>query len=1147
MKKFLFLISCFFSLVWFDSGAQQLPFVYYTPNNEINALPSAMVTNTFQDSEGFIWMGIFSSGLIRFDGSNMVQYDQLDGLRDLGVWQIEEDSNGYLWVGSTGGLVVSEEPIHNYKLGRKIKFTAEFEGITLMGDALNLNQIAVDHKGKVWVGTLGNGLLTYQIDGNSSLEVDSIPTDFFGTGTFGINSLLAAKDGSVLAGIAGGYLVRFFDQKNEVIYTPETPSENEIFLSLYEDKEGQLWAHKQNGEVVLFKNSSDEPISLAKLQPSNISYITAFGENTIWVTSGSSGVVKFNQATGELIGTYKTANGLLSNNVFQVLKDREGNMWISQSGGISKLRFNYNSFENFSDRSISGEKPVLPSGRVNSILVTEKGLSPCRFWVGTEEGVTCVNENGYSQYFTQADGLMGDWVNGLGMDPQGRIWIATTQGLNAIVFDKKDILPEANGIRNISLFGKPAHLFSIPNSPPFIAAENLRMHLSENGDYVESLWFPGLRSIFSVVQNKIHQFDFSSGLPSTLFKSVTNDSDGYMWIGTLENGLYKSTVPITVDLLKSYHSSKEKEPIFKLFWSKENGAPSNNIEKLLFHSGKLWVGTQEGLFALNPNSGKIVHKINAENGLPADNAVSFATSLVTGNIWVGTNKGLAEIDPNTAQVVKKVSRQDGLIDNEVWLFGSVQVGLDGKVFFGTANGLTIYDPTMDRPNTTSPKLQLTLADIIYQSRGRNEVTFEYAALSFANVAGVKYKTRLLGYDEDWSEESTLRRLRYTNLPAFLFPKKYTLEVLAINESGVETETPLQYTISINPIIWLRWWMILNYLGILVVFIYFVDRYQRAKVVKKERDNARIREAELHAMTAEARSQAAEAQASALKADVEKKALELEKIRELEKAYHELKATQNRLIQAEKMASLGRLATGIAHEIKNPLNFINNFSEISAELVQDLEEAIKAGDMDEVDYIMKQLKENTKRIEKHGKRADSIVHSMMQHARGSKSVFEPLDLNSLVEKYTELALNHKKLQTPEYSAKIDFHLNGSLPKINMVEEEIGQVLLNVIGNSLEAVWSKKLNLDNSYTPEISITTRQTGEFAEVIISDNGPGIPDEIREKIFEPFFTTKKGTEGTGLGLSLSYDIVTQGHGGSLRLDKKEEEGAVFIISLPVK
>lgn len=1147
MKRLLFLISCFFSLVWFDSDAQQLPFVYYTPNNEINALPSAMVTNTFQDSEGFIWMGIFSSGLIRFDGSNMVQYDQQDGLRDLGVWQIEEDNNGYLWVGSTGGLVVSQEPIHNYQLGRKIRFTTEIGGVALMGDALNLNQIAVDQKGKVWVGTLGKGLLTYLINEDGAISVDSIATDFFGTESLGINSLMALDDGSVLAGIAGGYLVRFADNGNEVIYTPLKPSEDVTILSLFEDKEGQLWAHRQNGEVVLFKSFSDQPIILAQLQPSNISHITAFGENSIWVTSGSSGVVKFNQATGEQLGTYNTSNGLLSNNVFQVLKDREGNMWIAQSGGISKLRFNYNSFENFSDRSISGEKPVLPSGRVNSILVTEKGLSPCRFWVGTEEGATCINESGYSQYFTQADGLKGDWINGLGMDPQGRIWIATTQGLNAIAFNRKDILPEAQDIRNISLFDKPANLFSIPNSPPFIAAENLRIHLSANGEFIESIWFPGLRSIYGVVQNKIYQFDSSSGLPSTLFKSVTIDSAGYMWVGTLENGLFKSTVPITIDFLKGYHSSRKKEPIFRLFWSKENGSPSNNIEKLMFNSGKLWVGTQEGLFALNPETGEILHKINSENGLPADNAVSFATSLVTGSLWVGTNKGLAEVDPNTAQVIKKISRQDGLIDNEVWLFGSVQVGLDGKVFFGTANGLTIYDPTMDRPNLTPPKLQLTLADIVYQSRGRNEVTFEYAALSFANVAGVKYKTRLIGYDEDWSEESTLRRLRYTNLPAFLFPKNYTLEVVAINESGVESETPLQHTISINPIIWLRWWMILNYLGILVVIIYFVDRYQRAKVVKKERDNARIREAELHALTAEAKSQAAEAQAKALKADVEMKALELEKIRELEKAYHELKATQNRLIQAEKMASLGRLATGIAHEIKNPLNFINNFSEISSELVQELDEAIKTGDTDEVDYIMNQLRDNTKRIEKHGKRADAIVHSMMQHARGSTSVFEPLDLNNLVEKYTELALSHKRIQTPDFSARIDFRFDANLPKISMVGDEIGQVLLNIIGNAFEAMWSKKLRLNDTYVPAIFISTRQTGDLADVIISDNGPGVPDEIREKIFEPFFTTKKGTEGTGLGLSLCYDIVTQGHGGSLRLDHKDEEGAVFIISLPIK
>ncbi|WP_194775322.1 sensor histidine kinase [Pararhodonellum marinum] len=1139
------LLSLLLSFVWITSGAQELPFVYYTPNNELNALPSAMVTNVYQDKEGFIWLSAFSSGLIRFDGSNMEIYGQQDGLVDLGTWQLLEDGAGHLWVSSNSGLVVSEEPIQNYQQGKRIKFTSTYQGIPLVGDALTMNQFTVDSKGRVWVGPDGKGLLIYEIDESDSLSVQSKSSDLYGSGVLQIKSLIPYQEGAVIAGLEGGRIVKFSDHEPIELYSGDKNSGEENFLALFEDQDKQIWAYKQNGEVVLFKNFKESPIFLAQIQPSNIASITSFQDNSIWVSNGASGIIKFNQSTGEKTGAYQRSNGLLSVNVFQVLKDREGNMWVAQSGGISKLRFNYNAFENFSARSISGEKPVLPSERVNSVLITERGLSPCRFWVGTEGGATCVDNSGDSQYITQKEGLLGDWVNGLAMDPRGRIWIATTQGLNAIAFNSKDILETAQNIRNITLFGTQAYLFSIPNSPPFLAAEHLSIKTHATQNKVESVWFPGLKSLYGVVQSKIYHFGPEHGLPSSIYKSVAYDEAGHLWVGTLDKGLYKSIQPISLEYLENITKSPSDITLFKPFWNIDNGAPTNHIEKLLWQEDKLWVGTQEGLFAINNLSAEIIHRINSSNGLPSDNAISFAESILTRNFWVGTNNGLAEVDPREAKVLKTISRQDGLIDNEVWLYGSVQVGLDGEVYFGTANGLSIYIPSLDRPNEVPPTIQLTLVDIVYQSRGRNEVTFEYSALSFANIAGVRYQTRLKGYEENWTSPSTVKRLRYTNLPAFFFPKKYSLEIMAINESGVSSETPLQFDFFIKPVPWLRWYAMLFYVVLIGSIVFAIDKYQRYRLTKKERDAARIREAELHAEAANARSMAAEAEAKALKADVEKKALEIEKIKELEKAYHELKSTQNRLIQSEKMASLGRLATGIAHEIKNPLNFINNFSEVSVELVEELDQALKLGDLGEVEYVMGQLKENTLRIEKHGKRADSIVHSMMQHARGTQSTAELFDINDLVKKYTDLAYNGKKAQNQEFSGNIEYGFDPNIPRIKIVGQEIGQVLMNLIGNSMDATRTKKQLLNESYEPKIKVITGVKDGMVYISVSDNGPGIPEAIREKIFEPFFTTKPTGEGTGLGLSLCYDIITQGHEGKLRLIQKEGEGAEFVIYLP--
>jgi signal transduction histidine kinase len=244
--------------------------------------------------------------------------------------------------------------------------------------------------------------------------------------------------------------------------------------------------------------------------------------------------------------------------------------------------------------------------------------------------------------------------------------------------------------------------------------------------------------------------------------------------------------------------------------------------------------------------------------------------------------------------------------------------------------------------------------------------------------------------------------------------------------------------------------------------------------------------------------------------------------------------------------LGRLATGIAHEIKNPLNFINNFASLSAEIVDELNEAIKTNDLEEIDYLMNNLKTNTIKIEEHGKRADAIVKSMMQHTRIGKSTYEVLDINHVVEKYIDLSYNSKGAHSPGFFATIHKDFQPNLKKVRIVGQEIGQVLINIIGNAFDAVWDNYKKNPYDFEPTITVSTFLIGDKVGIRISDNGPGISEEIQEKIFEPFFTTKPPGEGTGLGLSLSYEIVTHGHNGSLKLERNNGSGASFVILLPV-
>jgi signal transduction histidine kinase len=1128
---------------WLKAGAQELPLTHFTSDSEVNALPSALVPQVYQDRQGFIWFTVFTSGLVRYDGSSMDLYDQSHGLRDLGVWQIVEDGGGRLWVSSGGGLVVSEKPLQEYQFGKKVKFTALYKGSLLSREAISSNQLlTVDTNGRIWAGSSDKGIIRYQIDREGVLRVDTIATNISGSKNLAVTSLKSSAKGVVYAGLEGGLLVEFFKDRPNIFYGKDKEVGNANVTAIYEDSNSGIWAYRQNGEILYFATKTTNPEKILGGLASNVTSLTALKEGTLLAGNGESGISRINMETRAVIKTYSRSNGLLSDNVFNTLEDKEGNVWIAQSGGVSKLRYNFNAFDNFTARSIAGEKPVLPSGKINTVLVSPSGKYPCKFWVGTEAGATCVNEYGTSKFITRADGLLGDWVNGLAMDENGRLWIATNKGLNAIVFEQSLLPAEAYNVREISIFGKEAYLFSIWDSPPFIASENIST--KQDGRTFESVWFAGVNSLYVFANETLFELGPEQGLPSTLYKSIAIDNGGHVWVGTRDRGLYRSNFPLYLNELEKY--SRSRETIFSQVWSLDKGAPTNDIEKLLSHNGVLWAGTQIGLFKIDPASLDILLHVNRNRGLPADNAVSFALSPLSGNLWVGTNKGLAEVDPADGEILKTVTRQDGLVENEVWLFGSVKIDRDGNVYYGTSKGLSIYHPEKDQPNRVPPTLALTSAEISYKSDSRNEVTFEYAALSYANVANVKYRTRLLGYDDVWSSPGTVKRLRYTNLPAYFVPREYTLEVMAENESGITTIAPLRYTFTVEPVGWLQWWAFVMYTLFFGTLIFIVDRIQRRRLIKREREHARLREAELQAETATARSNAAESQAQALRAENEKKAIELEKVRELEKAYNELKTTQKQLIQAEKMASLGRLATGVAHEIKNPLNFINNFAELSADLVEELEEARKKGDEEEIKFLMHDLKQNTRKIEEHGKRADAIVRSMMQHARGGKPIFELFDINELVEKYAELAYQGKRNQYPGFKSKIEKDLDPHLGEIRIVGQEVGQVLLNIIGNSLDAVLEKKKQSQENYEAVVRITTRKSGKFVEIVIEDNGPGIPEDIRERIFEPFFTTKPTGEGTGLGLSLSYNIITQGHNGSLSLVNNETRGATFVISLPI-
>jgi signal transduction histidine kinase len=366
---------------------------------------------------------------------------------------------------------------------------------------------------------------------------------------------------------------------------------------------------------------------------------------------------------------------------------------------------------------------------------------------------------------------------------------------------------------------------------------------------------------------------------------------------------------------------------------------------------------------------------------------------------------------------------------------------------------------------------------------------------------------LENYDMDWRPANNEHTASYYMVP----PGKYVFRVKVANSDGVWAERTLP--IVIHPPWWQTWWAYLIYLLLFLLSLRIFSKWRERKLRLEK--------------------------------------VKLEEI--VEERTKELKASQAQLIQSEKMASLGELTAGIAHEIQNPLNFVNNFSELNKELVLEASEELGKGDFEEAKAILKDIGENSEKINHHGKRADAIVKGMLEHSRANKSEKSLTNLNALAEEFLKLSYHGLRAKDKSFNADFKLNLDPTLPKVNVVASDIGRVILNLVNNAFYVVdeKAKSGNAGPEYKPTVTVSSiysplsgGQGGSIA-ISVQDNGDGIPDSIKEKIFQPFFTTKPTGQGTGLGLSLSYDIV-KAHGGELKVETMEAEWAEFIIILSI-
>jgi len=1051
---------------------------FFTNYNTEQGLPLNFIACGFVDKAGNIWFGTVGGGVSRYDGKSFTNYTTAQGLAGNQVSSIIQDEEGNMWFGTNGGGVSRYD-------GKRFTNYTKAQGLA----DNNVRSTMQDKQGNIWFGTIAGAS---RFDGKSFTNYTTLQ----GLADNTIWSIMQDKAGGIWFTTRLGGVSRYNGKTFTTYSTAQGLANSDVF-SIMQDKAGNIW-FGTDSSVSRYNGKSFTNYTKAQGLADNIvSSIMQDKAGNIWFGTVGGGVSRYD---GKSFTNYTKAQGLADNLVSNIVQDKTGSIWFCTAVGVS--RYDGKSFSNYTTAQ------GLLANWVQSIIQDKGG----NIWFGTDGGASRFDGKSFSNY-TRAQGLVDDDVNSIAQDKAGDIWFGDRRG-GASRYDGKAFTTFNNALPQhtttcIKQDGAGAIWFGTIAGAIRFDGKNFTNYTTVQGlagnkvlsiiqDKAGNIWFGTYGGGASRFNGKsFTNYTTAQGLAGNVINSIIQDKEGNIWFGTDGSG-----------------ASRYNGKRFTNYTTAQGLA--DNVIKAIAEDPKrgiIWFGTNQGLSGLrtgaSPKGNGRENKFklfNNNTGYPIKD-VNYNALIVdnSGILWAGTgdNKLIRfdydAVNKNPAPLTLQIQGIKVNGENVCWNYFTA-AAKEGKPSDSLAllnEMVTAFGKVL--PISVLDSMRVKYGDMKFDSiahfypvpvnlelpyEDRN-LTFEFAAIEPAKPKQVKYQYKLAGYDKDWSQPGNGTTAVFGNIPE----GDYTFKLKALSPYGVWSNT--EYKFSILPPWYRTWWAYLIYVCLFIGSLWAFISYRSRQLIKQKR----ILEHKVNVRTEEVMQQ---------KVEIESQRDNLENQRnDLEKAFGELKRTQNQLIQSEKMASLGELTAGIAHEIQNPLNFVNNFSEVSVELLAELKEEEAKGNKEDVIAIADDLSQNLEKIRHHGKRADAIVKGMLQHSQSGSGAKEPSNINSLADEYIRLSYHGLKAKDKSFNAEMITHFDPKLPKIDVIPQDIGRVLLNLFNNAFYAVNQKLKTTDTAYKPEVSVSTSTENGHVVIKVKDNGIGIPDAIKEKIMQPFFTTK--------------------------------------------